>query len=318
MKLDTSNSLSFFITNNNYSLTTVHGVFLFGLAIGGFIISNIIDKLTKIKQIKLLVIMQIATGIYALIILSNLNIYPNTINLIESLLKKLGYSSEILSIILTGGILLFIPNCMIGASFPLYYTLVIKTYKEIGKKIASIYSFDLLGAIAGSLIIGFVIIPMFGLKSGFAFGALLNFLAAYLIYIKFANIKKMAIVGFLLLIIYLILLIPNNIIDKNRIINLIDNQNKIISQSQNNIIYETNSAYGLIQVINENEENTLYINYKRQCAKSIYLQKILVQMTLNSITKKELKVLHIGYGCGYTVANLLQNNRVKQIDIVEI
>ena len=310
-------NFSFFITNNTYSLSAVLSIFLFGLAIGGYSVSRIITMLSRDIQIKILIALQIATGIYVLVILSNLSLLPQLMSSIPTLVPGSAYISEILKIAIVGNTFLLIPNIMLGASLPILYALGINSVDETGKRIASFYSLDLLGAIVGSTAIGFVIIPLFGLKAGFGFGGLLNFATA-IVMVSVFNTKHHRLIFFTLVTAYLVCLLPNHILDMNQFTRLVNKQGVIFTINNQDIIYHTNSDFGLVQVINENQENALYINHKLQCAKSFSMQKALSQLALQNTVHKYPRVLVIGYGCGYTIHNLLQNKGITTLDVVEI
>ncbi len=310
-------NFSFFITNNTYSLSAVLSIFLFGLAIGGYLISRIITTLSRYTRIVILVALQISTGIYVLLILSNLNLLPQLIRSIPALVPGSTNISEILKIGIAGNILLLIPNIMLGASLPILYALGINSVDETGEKIASFYSLDLLGAIVGSTVIGFIIIPMFGLKAGFAFGGLLN-LATAILMVSVLTTRHHRFIALTLVAAYLVCLLPNHILDTYQFTRLVNKQGDIFTVYNKNIVYEANSNFGLIQVMNENQQNALYINHKLQCAKSLSMQKALSQLALQNTAYKYPRVLVIGYGCGYTVHYLLQNERIKILDVVEI
>ncbi len=310
-------NFSFFITNSTYSLSAVLSIFLFGLTLGGYSISRIITTLSRDNRIALLIALQIATGIYVLTILSNLSLLPRLMSLIPTIVPGSVHISEILKIIIAGNLLLLLPNIMLGASLPILYALGINSVDETGKRIASFYSVDLLGAIVGSTLIGFIIIPLFGLKAGFAFGGLLNFATAILM-VSVLTTKRHRLIFITLVTAYLVCLLPNHIRDNNQLTRLVNKEGVIFTIKNTDIVYQTNSDFGLVQVINENQENALYINHKLQCAKSFSMQKALSQLALQNIEQNNPRVLVIGYGCGYTVHYLLQNERITTLDVVEI
>ena len=57
------------------------------------------------------------------------------------------------------------PTILLGASFPLASSLLVKKLENTGKDIGILYSADLLGAIIGAVLTGFFLIPIVGLKN---------------------------------------------------------------------------------------------------------------------------------------------------------
>ncbi len=283
-----TNILFFYFIESSYSIATVLSVFLFGLAIGSISIHYIS---TKIKNKKLFfVIFQVLISIYAFVILSNLlNILPT--------LSTLGT-------FIVSFIILLVPTFFLGAVFPLAGMLYKKGKREI---IGLLYSSDLFGAIIGSLIAGFFLIPVLGAKIAVIFGAFLNIFSAVAI-----STKKQSILPIFVLFIFLVSSFGiYGIVGDETSINYSGDINNI-----NHYDYYANSAYGIVKI----ENGTLYIDERVQCCpcwSDDTSERKMAEYALDPLKEKNnIQVLNIGLGCGLTASKCLEYNTT--VDIVEI
>ena len=181
----------------------------------------------------------------------------------------------------------------LGAVFPLAGSLFKKGKRDI---IGLVYSSDLFGAIVGSLIAGFFLIPMYGAKVSIIFGAGLNILSALIMFSKRQKILPICILAVLLM----MPMVSPDFIHENK------------SEYQ----FYAPSPYGLVKVIN----GMLYINEKGQCSLCYPQDTSERMMVVYALTPLEeygkLNVLNIGLGCGLTLGKCLEYN--TQVDVVEI
>ncbi|MFT4629565.1 MAG: spermidine synthase [Dinoroseobacter sp.] len=72
-------------------------------------------------------------------------------------------------------VILVIPTALMGATLPLLSKYVVKTNEQIGIRIGGLYAINTFGAVAGTLVAAFVLLPFISLTSTISIGALLNF-----------------------------------------------------------------------------------------------------------------------------------------------
>ena len=262
-----TNILFFYFIESSYSLATVLSVFLFGLGAGSL---GIYYLPIKYQRKNLFGFLQLTIGVYAFFVLTNL----------EKIIQNISTSGTFFTSI----ILLLVPTICLGASFPLASKLFNKE-----NSVGLIYSADLLGAIIGSLIAGFILIPIYGGKFTIIIGCGLNLLSSFILFSKKLKVIPIVfIIGFLLL-------FPTN--------------------NTNEYDYYSPSPYGLIKVRDE----TLFINEREQCSTRYgndASERMMVNYALEPINKTNLEVLNIGLGCGLTVERALDFG--AYVDIVEI
>jgi spermidine synthase len=277
--------LLFYFIESSYSIATVLSVFLLGLGVGSL---TIYFLLPRIKNKNLLFgILQIGISLYAFFVLTNLReIIPPLEN----------YGTFFTSLVI-----LFIPTFFLGAVFPLSSSIFIKYEKK--EIVGLVYSSDLFGAIAGSLIAGFILIPNFGGRYAIIFGAILNLISAFIIFSK--NYKLLP----------LLLLVVLSISSFNFESITVDYP-QIIDNDISKYQYYSHSPFGLITVKN----NCLYIDERIQCCggwSENRTERMMANYALDPLDdKRYLSVLNIGLGCGLTLERCLEFN--TSVDVVEI
>ena len=276
-----TNILFFYFTESSYSIATVLGVFLFGLGAGSLIIYFLLHR---IKNRKLLFgILQISIAIYAFFVLTNLiEIVPK--------ISTLGTFAASFSILL-------VPTIFLGAVFPLAGSIFKKAERDI---IGLVYSSDLCGAIIGSLVAGFILIPQFGAKIAVICGVGLNIISALIMLSR-----KMKVAPIVLLYLFLIASIFSP---------------SFVYVEKSEYQFYSNSPYGVVKV----KDGTLYIEEREQCSRS-YLtwpkqasERGMAVWALESLEDSHgtLDVLNIGLGCGLTLEKALEYD--TRVDVVEI
>ena len=204
-------SLFFFFIESSYSIATALSVFLFGLAVGSYLIHLF---LKKIKDRRLFFgLLQIISGLYAFFILSHLT------SIIPEIMQ--------LGVFVASFAILLIPTIILGAVFPLAGSI----FKRDGEKIGLLYSSDLAGAILGALLAGFFLIPYFGLSISVMVGAALNITSAIIILPK-----KIKLFSFIVVAVFFIFL-------------FVPSESKFFgNQLEEGYHFQENSPYGTVSV----------------------------------------------------------------------
>jgi predicted membrane-bound spermidine synthase len=281
-----TNILLFYFSKSTYSVSTVLSVFLFGLGVGSFLYYKYRNKIVD-KRL-LFGILQIVIALYGFFILTN-------IPAIVSSLHELG-------VFVVSALILLFPTIWLGMIFPLSVDILEK--KKQGS-VGFIYYIDLMGAVAGSLISGFVLIPEFGNTITIYVAVLLSLVGGFVVLKKNGQI--------LITILFAMLLIPM----------LFTNNN--ISE----ITFFKPSPYGEVRVKN----NALYVDDRIECffknsnTGTVTLEttskqkdaseRRIVTDSLSVFNSKDLDVLNVGLGCGLTLEKIIQEVSTV-VDVVEI
>jgi spermidine synthase len=157
--------------NTVWASSTLLTAFMAGLAIGSWLFGRIADK-TK-SSLRLYGIIEGIIGVYAILtplIFSKLHIIYAPINSIT------GGNDLILGMFkfLIGFIILLPPTICMGGTLPLLAKCFTKNIDKAGSKIGSLYTINTFGAVVGTFIAGFFLIPVFGLKTTIFIGSIIN------------------------------------------------------------------------------------------------------------------------------------------------
>jgi len=155
--------LVFFLGSTTYAFATMLAAFLFGIAAGSFIFAKVADRWRNLPA--LFGMLQLGIGFLAIL-----------------LLPAFGELWDIRTSLPSGRIWSFFsclivmlpPTILMGGSFPLVARIYTQNINRLGRSIGNIYSINTLGAIAGSFIAGFVLIPLIGIQKSIILIASIN------------------------------------------------------------------------------------------------------------------------------------------------
>jgi spermidine synthase len=168
--------LVFLFNSTVYSFAIMLGTFLFGLTCGSLVMASIVDNRKRL----IFLFGALETGI-GLLTAASLLLYPlasDALSAFELLLQTVLHFTPWISWILARFCValpaIFLPAFLFGATFPVVNKLCIKNLPRLGFRLGSAYSINTIGAIAGSLCAGFVLIPLLGIQKGMFSVAVLN------------------------------------------------------------------------------------------------------------------------------------------------
>jgi len=163
---------SIITSGTTYVFALVLSGFLLGFMLGGYFMSKWIDRLES--PFKTLVYIEVFVSFFGALILFLLPSLDGLSDVFRSgPLYILWYELAI------PFVFSLIPSVFMGAAFPLILKIYSSDVERMGKKTGNIYFSNTIGTIFGSLVVGFVLIPLLGIKlSTFvivAIGLLLSF-----------------------------------------------------------------------------------------------------------------------------------------------
>jgi spermidine synthase len=156
--------LSLFLGNTTYAQTVVLATFMGGLAIGASLWGRKSDR-TK-HPLKLYALLELAIGAYCLL-------YPWIIEIVRSLfisvVQMSGLPSDSLTVLvlklLISILTLLFPTILMGGTLPVLVRTISVDIKDSGKNVATLYFLNSFGAVVGSMLGGFLMIPIVGLRA---------------------------------------------------------------------------------------------------------------------------------------------------------
>jgi spermidine synthase len=161
------------------AVAAVLAAFMGGLAAGAWIVERILPRITQPIRFYAMLELGIAVSV--------LTIVPGSFAMLERLLVAMvgnqalppsaGSVGSTLFYVFGAFLSLMIPTILMGATLPLMVRYTVTSSFQIGRRVGLLYAFNTVGAVAGSLVCAFMLLPRFGLSGTILFSACLNALA---------------------------------------------------------------------------------------------------------------------------------------------
>lgn len=170
-------TLSMVLGNTTYAFTAMLTTFLLGLSLGSFVFGRLADRSGKPEA--LLAFVQAGIPVLALFTIPILQMLPG---FFVAGFPKLEHSWLALETYRVGlaGLTMFLPTVLMGGTFPLV-TRIYVGGGETGRQLGSLYAANTVGAILGSFLTGFVLIPWLGRQDSILAASFVNLAAALLL-----------------------------------------------------------------------------------------------------------------------------------------
>lgn len=163
------------IGSSTYAFSIMLATFLLGLAIGSILFSTI----SRYRRVNILwfAVAQLLIGLIALLMLPAFQWLPfYFVDLFDKIVK--GYAILELVKFIVCSLMMIIPTILLGSLFPMVTQIFTRDYRELGKKVGTIYSVNTLGNIGGAFMAGFVLIPIIGIQKSIILAGSLNIIAS--------------------------------------------------------------------------------------------------------------------------------------------
>ena len=166
-----SRMLQLVFGSTTYAISSVLGVFFFGLALGSYAAGKLIHRISNL--IACYAWIEIGIGIYAAFFL----IIMDGVQAAHSAIFPAVFDQPVLlnlARILLSFVLLLPPTAMMGATIPILGRAMTRSPRFVGADVGALYAFNTFGAMLGSFLSAFMLIPLFGLNVTIAAAAGIN------------------------------------------------------------------------------------------------------------------------------------------------
>ena len=198
-------ALSLVIGSSVYSFTTMLVTFLVGLALGGFIYARFVGE--RRVRLSAFGLIEVWVGLASL---ATIPLFEKLPLLFVRLLHGFGDSFNVfLSLqIFLCGLVMFLPTVLLGLTFPLVARLFTQSLYKVGSGVGSSYAANTLGAILGSFIGGFILIPTVGVQNTILIAVVVNLVIGALLVIADTRLASIPRLAFGAAIVVLALVVP--------------------------------------------------------------------------------------------------------------
>ena len=164
--------------NTAHSTILILSVFMAGLAFGSLLFGRLAD--THRHLLRLYSFIEISIGIYVFLTLQLIKFSSPWFQV-----NNIPFLKLILSFII-----LFPATTLMGATLPVLVKFLHQYQGKLALQVSRLYAANTAGAVFGTLLSGFILIELFGLKNTLIIGILGNFIAAFLAFFVSLQLKK--------------------------------------------------------------------------------------------------------------------------------
>ncbi len=320
--------LALVLGSSVYAFSAMLTTFLLGIALGSLIVSLFADRFGSPSRA--FVVVQGLVAISAMAITPHFDRLPE---FFITLFAKVGdtfWSFQMVQFTCTVVVML-LPTILIGAALPLAAKAFTEQISSLGRSVGRVYASNTIGAILGSFLAGFVLIPLVGTQNAISIASVVNLSAALLAGLTLPRINlgaRLATVG-IPLVIAVLLMATGGKWDRYLLnAGLFDSpQFALYNISQKgfrdyiysyDIKYFEEGTYANVAVSQESGSLFLQINGRTEASTTSDMSnQILVSQIPMLLHPDPRKVLVIGLGSGITFGSVL-THPVDEAECVEI
>jgi spermidine synthase len=149
-----------------YAFSSILTIFLLGLAIGSALMQAVVDRLRQPLAAYgfLQVLLGVTSGLSLFLIMADLPEWMLRPELADDGSGDLNTWYAISNVMTRTAVVIGLPTLLMGMLFPVAARIVSGSVEEVGADIGRLYAINTAGAIAGSFLGGFILIPMMGIS----------------------------------------------------------------------------------------------------------------------------------------------------------
>ena len=156
-------NLAITLHSTTYSFTVILAAFLCGIGLGSFLCGRFLQGTAK--PVFWFGATQVGIGLHALALIHVFGVIPDLASDWLQPLEAEWGASVAVQLLLCFAVML-VPTLLMGCAFPLVGRICASGTRRLGTAVGNVYAANCVGAIAGSFLAGFAIIPLLGVKEG--------------------------------------------------------------------------------------------------------------------------------------------------------
>ncbi len=157
------------------SVSTIVSVFMLGLGVGAMAGGWLADRFAQ-RRVLIFSLVELTMGVFGFL----------SLDIVDGIGALLGANSLPRLVVLTF-LVFIVPTCAMGATLPVLVTELIDITDNVGFSTGTLYFVNTLGAAAGALAGGLVLLSLYGLDGVVAIAAVLNFSISAVAYLAISR-----------------------------------------------------------------------------------------------------------------------------------
>lgn len=164
-------SLILVFGGSHLAVTSVLSVFMGGLALGGWLIGRRVDRLAR--PLRVYGVLEIGIGLFAVVFVVLVRLYPVTY---VPLARLADHDPVVLTTlrVLFSVVAMIVPTTLMGGTLPVLARFASDRGERFSRHLAFLYGLNTLGAVAGSLGAGFLLLPNLGTTRSLGLAVAIN------------------------------------------------------------------------------------------------------------------------------------------------
>lgn len=167
-----SRILVFYLHNSTYAFSAMLTVFLFGLALGSWAFGLFAKRLRW--PLAFFAVLELGIAVWSVFSLFIINRLPRVIEILAARIQSNDWYEVVTIIMAQAMVVLFVPTFLMGMTLPLAARLATPSLEGMGRKVGTVYAVNTFGTVLGSFVVGFVFIPLMGIRNSFMLIVCLN------------------------------------------------------------------------------------------------------------------------------------------------
>lgn len=177
--------LMFVLGNSTWAFAIMLVTFLTGIAVGSMIISRYLDRMQKL--ILIITLIEISAAIVSLFLIPA---YGKLYNIRKWIVDATGtVGGMFVAMFVVSFLAMILPTLLLGMIFPAISKAYTRSIDTVGRGIGALYSLNTIGAIIGSMLPAFLLIPHLGLRGALLAAAVINSVAGVILILPSAAIR---------------------------------------------------------------------------------------------------------------------------------
>jgi spermidine synthase len=300
---------------DSYAFASMLSVFLFGLALGSFLVSRLAKNMNG--AIMKLAVIELLIGVSVLISTGMIENMYGVMHNLENTLAITTFWGSFAYLIAQAAAIMALPTLLMGMAFPLALKVILNGKTTIGAGVGAVYAANTIGSVFGALLAGFIALPLIGVMRSIVIAGAIFLLVAAVLFMTASEFRKtkvnaaaiaVAAVSFLLMFGYAPDLRSALIKGLNEGEKLLYFKETITGDVQ--VAESQSTDYGRILRI---DGRMVASDGQVDVASHKYPAHLMV-----FLERHPKNALLIAFGAGGTAGSILRYDEVKHLDVVEI
>jgi spermidine synthase len=312
--------LVFSISSTVYSFSMMLAVFLLGIVLGSVLVIPVISRVANLRTA--LIVLQVGTGLFVIGSLYNMN---DLLSAPWNSYELTDASGALLRYFMDSASLMLVPTLLLGMSFPILIKMVSDGFENIGRATGQIYASNTMGAILGSLFMGFLILPELGSQKSLMLIASLNLMLGVLLFLQgpylSSVLRRGMAVAFAVVIVFVNVAVPDNLLDRFFMRDSVGNRNikKLLffEEGLTDTVAVFQDNYGML----DPDAKRLITNGISMSASNVIASrymKLFAHVPILLLDSIEQDVLVVCFGTGQTTGAAGIHPRVRSVDSLDL